>query len=125
MSVVWKCTGISYHTYSYKNDEGIQQSNLGCVDFIAEADELVLNELWETSPVLTEAGIEAFVGLIPYAQGFTVLADDRLTDMEAQDVLIIGSREGGESESFSVSDLFNCTIGDYLTAGTDGGDEPI
>lgn len=122
MSINWLCTGKSEHTYKYTVEDDVETGVITCLDYTALPDVIEdINELWETKPVLTQAGIEAFVGLIPYPQGFTVLADSRLTDNEATDVIAI---EHGETvDLYSVSDLINCYVGNYLSGGS--GDDPL
>lgn len=119
MGINWLCTGKSEHAYKYATEDGVETGYVLAIDFKAEPDvNEDINELWETKPVLTQVGIEAFVGLIPYAQGFTVLADSRLTDNEASDVIAI---EYGETvDLYSTVDLIECSVGGYLSGGSGG-----
>lgn len=120
MAILWMCTGKSEHTYKYTAEDVVETGVVTAIDFKAEPDVIEdINELWETKAVLTQAGVEAFVGLIPYAHGFTVLADSRLTDFEGTDVIAI---EHGETlDLYSTADLFNSSVGDYLSDGSGGG----
>lgn len=119
MGVKWLCTGRDEHAYNYKTSEGLDSGSVVCLNFKAEIDEEdasgSVNELYTTKPVLTEAGVSALIGLIPYAQGFTVLYDTRLSDLEETGVL-----EFGESD-VDASDLADVAVGDYLGSA----DEPI
>ena len=116
MAIKWLCTGKSEHGYQYKDAEGtLQNSSVIAVDFKAEIDTESeagsVNELYETKPVLTEAGVEDFVGLQVYPQGFTVYADYRLSNTESgSDV------EMGET-AIAVSTLLNTAVGSYLNVG--------
>lgn len=116
MGIKWVCTGKSEHAYQYQDDEGGMNTNTVIViDFTAEIDENdasgYLNELWEAKPILTQSGVEAFVGLQVYPQGFTVYFDYRLTDLEGADVIEIGD------SLFDVMQILSVTVGSDLTEG--------
>lgn len=124
MAIKWLCTGRSEHGYQYKNAEGtLQNSSVMCMNFKAEVNNESeagsVNELFDTKPILSEAGVEAFIGLQIYPQGFTIYVDNRLSNMEATDIIDIGDA------TFSVPDFFALGVGDYLTTGNSGsgGDE--
>lgn len=124
MSIKWICTGKSEHGYQYKDAEGVlQNSSVIAIDFKAEigAEGATTNELYETKPVLTEAGVEAFVGLQVYPQGFTVYADNRLTHTDAPGVIKIGAslKNMGAFMSTTVGDSFT-TVAEGGTAGGGG-----
>lgn len=124
MAIKWLCTGKSEHGYQYKDAEGtLQNGAVIAIDFKAEIDTEseagTVNELFDTKPVLTEAGVEAFVGLQVYPQGFTVYADIRLSNMEATSVISIGDT------TYDTSQIFNTNVGAEI--GSIGGlpDGPI
>lgn len=120
MAIKWLCTGKSEHGYQYKNANGdITNSSVIAVDFKAEIDTEseagAVNELFDTKPVLTESGVEAFIGLQVYPQGFTVFADVRLTNQPATGVIAIGS------QTLDVLSVLTITVGSTLEL--IGGDE--
>ena len=117
MAIKWLCTGKSEHGYQYKDAEGtIQNAKVIAVDFKAEIDTESeagsVNELFDTKPVLTEAGVEAFVGLQVYPQGFTVYADNRLTNTES-----VADVEISEI-SFAIATFLDTAVGEYLSSAT-------
>lgn len=122
MAIKWLCTGVSQHGYQYKATEvDILNGSVLAVDFKAEVDieseAGAVNELFDTKPVLTEAGIEAFVGLQVYPQGFTVYIDDRLTNLDATAVLDFAG------VTIDAGVLATINVGAYLdtSGGTGGG----
>lgn len=132
MAIKWLCTGKSEHDYQYKDAEGvIHNSSVVAIDFKAEIDTEnasgVVNELFDTKPVLTEAGVTAIIGLQVYPQGFTVYADNRLSNMLATGVL-----DFGNNLTASARLIFATSVGGLLgsaggggTAGGGGGDKPL
>lgn len=122
MAIKWLCTGKSLYTYEYSIDGEVEISAVESVDYKAEIaedfGEDYPNELWETKPVLTQAGIEAFIGLIPYAQGFTILFDHRLSDVTATGVVKLGENV------LSATALEQTVVGSYLIVADDG-DSPV
>lgn len=110
MALKWLCTGRDEQAYEYKTADGLATGTLVCLNFKAEIDETAeTNELYTTKPVLTEAGIEGLFGLIPYAQGFTVLYDTRLSDvLEEGAVVTVGEL------SLTGVELPNFVVGAYL-----------
>lgn len=120
MAIKWLCTGKSEHGYQYQAAENdIQNSSVMTIDFKAEVDTEYesgsINELFDTKPVLTEAGVEAFVGLQVYPQGFTVYVDKRLSNIDATGVLLIN----GEEISFGT--LYNLDVGGFFGTNAGGG----
>ena len=114
MSIKWLCTGKSQHAYQYKDSEGtLQTSSVNAFDFMADIDTESeagsVNELYETKPVLTEAGVEAFIGLQVYPQGFTVYFDERLSNGEATGVINIGE------QTIDAGGIYTTGVGSYLT----------
>lgn len=120
MAIKWLCTGRSEHDYV----RNVVDDNTGetfamngaviAIDFKAEIDTEseagAVNELFDTKPVLTEAGVEAFVGLQVYPQGFTVYGDTALTNISARGVIKIGT------STFDASDILQTQVGDNLKA---------
>lgn len=127
--IKYVCTGRSQHGYVYKTGDELNTGTVIVLNFKAEpADDVgyTLNELWETKPVLTQAGIEAFVGLIPYPQGFTVLGDTRLTVEDVSDIIEFTLNDELIEESELSSNIFLAQVGDYYTVGYgDDGGEPV
>lgn len=121
MAIKWLCTGKSEHGYQYKDAEGtIQNEKVIAIDFKAEIDtESVagsVNELFDTKPVLTEAGVTAFIGLQVYPQGFTVYFDTRLTTPAPAQVVVMGAVGSTYAQ-------LNTSVGEYLaTSASSGGD---
>lgn len=113
MAIIWLCTGKSEHGYQYKDTEGtIQNAKVIAIDFKAEIDTGVeagtVNELFDTKPVLTEAGVTAFIGLQVYPQGFTVFIDSRITNQNATAVVNIAD------VSLDAVTFANTAVGSYL-----------
>lgn len=118
MAIKWLCTGKSQHVYQFKDaNDAIQNAMVVAIDFKAEIDTEnasgAVNELYETKPVLTEAGVEAFVGLQVYPQGFTVYLDSRITNQNATDVV------GINDVSLDVATFVNSAVGSYLGTGAE------
>lgn len=113
MALKWLCTGRDEHTYNYKTADGVAVGTLVCLNFKAEIDSEgasgAVNELHDTKAVLTEAGVEGLFGLIPYAQGFTVLYDTRLSNVEEEGAVVTA----GELSLTGV-ELPNFVVGAYL-----------
>lgn len=128
MAIEWLCTGKSEHLYQYTDADGaLQTSAVLAFDFKAEINAGVeagsVNELYETKPVLTEAGVEAFIGLQVYPQGFTVYMDERLTNISAEGVINIGT------QTIDGTGIYTTTVGSVLIltdiddgSGDDSGD---
>lgn len=120
MSIKWICTGKSEHGYQYKDAEGtLQNKKVIAVDFMAEIDTAseagAVNELFDAKPVLTEAGVTAFIGLQVYPQGFTVYMDNRISNLNATDVL-----DFGNGATVSVETIFSKAVGGYIQFGGGG-----
>lgn len=116
MGILWKCTGKSQHSYEYKRANGeIDTCVVTAIDYVARINPLAgagaVNELFDTKPVLTEAGVEAFIGLQVYPQGFTVYADERISNTMANGVVAFGT------ELKSASVLLGKEVGETFTTG--------
>lgn len=106
MSINWLCTGRDEQVYGYKVPGGVESSTLNCVNFKAVLNNLDLNsgennELYNAKPKLTANGVEGLIGLVPYAQGFTVLYDRRLSDGVTGAVITYNDNGGETSITFN------------------------
>jgi len=116
MAIIWRCTGKSQHGYEYKRANGETAfATVTAIDYDALINPMAgagtVNELFDAKPVLTEAGVTAFIGLQVYPQGFTVYVDERISDTMANGVVSFG----GELKSASV--LLDKNVGESFTIG--------